>query len=89
MWMSMAGGLGGAILLGSPLAFVVGPLGPLAGGIVGAFAVVALYEYYRAKDVRAALRAGWGTFLGRMAGTVLKLVIAIGMFIAVAAVIIG
>jgi uncharacterized protein YqgC (DUF456 family) len=89
MWMSMVGGLVGAILLGSPLAFVFGPLGPLAGGIVGAFAVVVLYEYQRGKDARAALRAGWGTFLGRMAGTMLKLVIAIGMFIAVSAAIIG
>jgi len=32
-----------------------------------------------------ALRAGWGTFLGRMAGMVLKFVISAAMIMAVAA----
>ncbi|PYS01456.1 MAG: hypothetical protein DMG12_15480 [Acidobacteria bacterium] len=34
--------------------------------------------------MREALQAGWGTFLGRMAGMVLKLVISIAMITAVA-----
>lgn len=84
MWLSFLGGLAGAIFVGGPLAILLGPLGPVAGGFVGAFAVVVVYEYYRHQQMREALRAGWGTFLGRMAGIVLKLIIAVAMIIAVA-----
>jgi len=83
MWLSFLGGLVGAVMIGGPLAFLFGPLGPLAGGFIGAFAVVVGYELYLGKNMRAALKAGWGTFLGRMAGIVLKLVIAIAMITAV------
>jgi uncharacterized protein len=83
IWLSFLGGLLGAIILGSPLAFIAGPLGPLVGGFVGAFAIVVAYEYRQRKNIREALRAGWGTFLGRMAGMALKAVIAVAMFIAV------
>jgi len=85
MWLSLLGGLSGAILIGGPLVIVLGPLGPVAGGFAGAFLIVFLYERYKGKDNRQALRAGWGTFLGRAAGIVLKLVIAIAMVVAVAA----
>jgi uncharacterized protein len=85
MWLSLVGGLLGAIVLGSPLAFILGPLGPVAGGFAGAFAIVVAYEYYRRRNMNDALRAGWGTFLGRMAGMALKLVIAIAMVAAVTA----
>jgi uncharacterized protein len=83
MWLSFFGGLAGAILLGGPLAFVAGPLGPVAGGFAGAFLAVFLYEYAHRKDLRQALRAGWGTLVGRLAGMALKLVIAVGMIVAV------
>jgi uncharacterized protein YqgC (DUF456 family) len=83
MWLSFLGGLVGAIFLGSLAAFVLGPLGPVAGGIIGAFLSVVAYEYYRRRDLRESLRAGWGTFLGRMAGIALKLVLAIAMIVAV------
>ena len=83
IWLSFLGGLLGAIILGSPLTFIAGPLGPIAGGFAGAFAIVVAYEYKQRKNLRDALRAGWGTFLGRMAGMVLKAVIAVAMFIAV------
>jgi uncharacterized protein YqgC (DUF456 family) len=79
MWLSLPGGLLGAIAIGSPLAFLFGPLGPVAGAILGAFASVVFYEYRRRKNWREALRAGWGTFLGRMAGIMLKLAIAVAM----------
>jgi uncharacterized protein YqgC (DUF456 family) len=82
MWLSVLGGVGGAILIGSPLIVAFGPLGPVAGGLVGAFSVVVLYEYYHRRNVREALRAGWGTFLGRMAGMVLKFVIGVAMILA-------
>jgi len=85
MWLSLLGGLAGAIIIGGPLALVVGPLGPVVGGFAGAFLIVFLSERARGKDTREALRAGWGTFLGRMAGIVLKFVIAIAMIVAVAA----
>jgi uncharacterized protein len=84
VWLSFLGGLVGAIMIGGPLAAVFGPLGPVLGGFLGAFAAVVAYELYRRKNVRDALRAGWGTFLGRMAGMVLKLVISVAMVIAVA-----
>jgi uncharacterized protein YqgC (DUF456 family) len=85
MWLSLLGGLAGAIIIGGPLALVVGPLGPVAGAFAGAFLIVFLSERARGKNTREALRAGWGTFLGRMAGIVLKFVIAIAMIVAVAA----
>jgi uncharacterized protein YqgC (DUF456 family) len=85
MWLSFFGGLAGAIFIGGPLATVFGPLGPVAGAFVGAFLVVIAYEYYSGKKGLEALRAGWGTLLGRLAGIVLKLVIAVAMIVAVAA----
>jgi hypothetical protein len=84
MWLSFLGGLIGALMIGGPLAVVLGPLGPVAGGFIGAFAVVVGYEVYLGKSMHEALHAGWGTFLGRMAGMVLKLVISIAMITAVA-----
>ena len=83
MWLSFLGGLLGAILIGGPLAVVLGPLGPVAGGFAGAFLIVVAYERTHGKDWHSALAAGWGTFVGRMAGIVLKLVIAVAMIIAV------
>lgn len=83
LWLTVLGGLLGAILIGGPAAILLGPLGPIAGGFIGAFAAVVAYELYAGKSRREALRAGWGSFLGRMAGIVLKLVIAIAMIIAV------
>jgi uncharacterized protein YqgC (DUF456 family) len=85
VWLSFIGGLAGAILIGAPLAFVLGPFGPIGGGFAGAFLIVFLYERIQGKSAREALRAGWGTFVGRMAGLVLKFVIAVAMIIAVAA----
>ena len=84
MWLSFLGGLVGALMIGGPLAVAFGPFGPVAAGFIGAFAVVVGYELYLGRNMREALQAGWGTFLGRMAGMVLKLVISIAMITAVA-----
>jgi uncharacterized protein len=84
MWLSLLGGLAGALVIGGPLAFVLGPFGPLVGGCTGAFLIVFLYERSQGKNTQEALRAGWGTFLGRAAGIVLKFVIAVAIVIAVA-----
>jgi uncharacterized protein YqgC (DUF456 family) len=83
MWLSLLGGLFGAILLGGPAALLLGPLGPIAGGFAGAFLIVFAYERSAGKSTREALRVGWGTFLGRTAGILLKLVIAIAIIAAV------
>jgi uncharacterized protein len=85
MWLSFIGGITGAIMIGGPLAVVFGPLGPVVGGLLGAFVIVVAHEMYLGRDFPEALRAGWGTFLGRMAGIVLKFVISIAMIVAVAA----
>ena len=85
MWLSLVGGFVGAIMVGAPLAAVFGPLGPVLGGFIGAFAVVVAHEMYLHGNFMEALRAGWGSFLGRMAGMVLKLVVSVAMIMAVAA----
>jgi uncharacterized protein YqgC (DUF456 family) len=84
IWLSFFGGLVGAAILGGPLVFILGPLGPVAGGFAGAFVAVVLYEYHRHGNVHEAVRAGWGTMLGRTAGMLLKIVIAAAMITAVA-----
>lgn len=86
VWLSFLGGIAGAILVGGPLAIAFGPLGPVAGGFAGAFVLVVAYELYLRRSVGHALNAGWGTLLGRLAGTVLKVVISAVMIISVAAV---
>jgi uncharacterized protein YqgC (DUF456 family) len=85
VWLSFVGGIAGAVMIGGPMAIVFGPLGPIAGGFLGAFAIVAAHEFYLRRKSVEALRAGWGTILGRMAGMVLKVVISAAMIIAVAA----
>jgi uncharacterized protein YqgC (DUF456 family) len=84
IWLSFLGGLLGAIFIGGPLAFLLGPLGPIAGGFIGAFGAVVAHELYLGKNRAEALRAGWGSFLGRMAGIMLKVVLAVAIIIAVA-----
>jgi uncharacterized protein YqgC (DUF456 family) len=85
MWLSLLGGLGGAILIGGPLVFLLGPVGPIVGGFAGAFLIVFGSERRRGRNTREALRAGWGTLLGRAAGIVLKFVIAVATVVAVTA----
>jgi uncharacterized protein YqgC (DUF456 family) len=85
IWLSFIGGIAGALLIGGPLAVPLGPLGPVAGGFIGAFAIVVAHEFYLRKNWMDALRAGWGTLAGRMAGMILKIVIAAAMIISVAA----
>jgi len=85
VWLSFIGGVGGAILIGGPMSVLLGPVGPIVGGFVGAFAIVVAHELYLRKNLYEAVRAGWGTFLGRMAGMVLKVVISAAMIISVVA----
>ena len=48
-------------------------LGPLAGAIIG--------ESFAGKPFRQALRAGWGSFIGIMCGTLIKLICCILMLV--------
>ena len=56
----------------------------MIGAFVGAFLIVVVYEMYLHGNFNAAVRAGCGTFLGQMAGMVLKFVLSIAMIVAVA-----
>jgi uncharacterized protein YqgC (DUF456 family) len=72
---SLAGGITGA-LLGAPFFF---GLGAIPGALIGAFAAAVLAEVVRGRSLSEALRAGWGTFLGRVAGTAVKGAVAVSM----------
>jgi len=66
----MAGGIVGAIL-GSAVTPILGSIaGALAGTFVGAFAV----EYYRTTHARNASAVAKGALVGRIAGSLIKLV---------------
>jgi uncharacterized protein YqgC (DUF456 family) len=84
IWLSFIGGIAGALLVGGPLAVLLGPFGPIIGGLIGAFTIVVGHELYLRKNWVEAFRAGLGTLVGRMAGMVLKAVISIAMIISVA-----
>jgi len=83
IWLSFLGGLLGGLLGGPLLALFLGFLGPFVGAFLGAFLTVFLYEYARQKPTDQALRAGWGTVLGRMAGIVVKMTIGVAMVVAI------
>ena len=83
VWLSFVGAILGSVLLGPLLSFGMGVLGPFIGAFAGSFLIVFLYEYSRKKGAKEALRAGWGTFLGRTAGIVLKMAIGVSMVITV------
>ena len=72
---SLAGGIVGA-LLGAPFFF---GLGAIPGALLGAFAGAVAAEAMRGRSLNEALRAGWGTFLGRVAGTAVKVAVAVAM----------
>lgn len=74
---SIVGGIAGAIL-GAPLFF---GLGAIPGALAGAFGAAVLAELVQGRSSRDALRAGWGTFLGRLAGTAVKGALAVAMVV--------
>jgi len=76
---SIAGGIIGAIVC-APLFFGVGALFGLFGGaFLGAF----LYEWVARRDLEHSVRSGIGALLGRISGTMVKLLAALGMIGAV------
>jgi len=71
------GALVGAILC-APILFGIGALfGALAGAFLGSLAV----ELFRGTHNQAALRAAWGSMLGRFGGTILKIAIGCTMVV--------
>jgi uncharacterized protein YqgC (DUF456 family) len=83
VWLSLLGGLLGAVLLGPPLSLILAFLGPFAGAFIGAFLIVVLYEYRKKRQWNEALRAGWGTLLGRLAGIAFKMIVGVAMVVSV------
>lgn len=77
-WGAILGGIVGAVI-GVPVFLI----GSVIGAFVGAFAGAALMELTRSPEIRAALRVGWGAFVGRMVATAAKS--AIGVAIAAVA----
>lgn len=79
---SILGGFAGAIV-GAPLFFGFGAiLGALAGAFLGAVVIELLT--YGPTEWKKAVRSGWGNFLGRIAGVITKMAIAIGMIVWIA-----
>ena len=80
---SILGGFVGAIV-GAPLFF---GFGAILGALVGAFLGAVLIELltYGPAEWKKAVRSGWGSFLGRIAGVITKMAIAIGMIVWIAA----
>jgi uncharacterized protein YqgC (DUF456 family) len=71
-WGSLIGGMLGTLVAGFPGLL----LGPFVGAAVG--------EMLRGRSHREALRSGWGTFIGFMVGSVVKIglgVVMVGTFI--------
>ena len=66
-WGSLIGGVIGALAAGFPGLI----LGPFVGATAG--------ELLRGRSHREALRSGWGTFLGFMAGSFIKIAIGVVM----------
>jgi len=83
-WLSLLGGFLGALILGPLLAVALNVIGPVVGAFLGAFIAVVLYERRQKQNWQEALRAGWGTLLGRLAGIALKMAVGVGMVAAVA-----
>ncbi len=70
----MYGGSKAAIwgaVVGSLLIFVIGPIGLLIGPLIGAI----LGELLMGEELRQSMRAGFGSFLGLIGGSLAKLVI--------------
>jgi uncharacterized protein len=75
-WGAILGGLVGAVV-GVPVFLI----GSVIGAFVGAFAGAVLMELTLTRELRGAMRVGWGALIGRLVATVVKC--GIGVAIAV------
>ncbi len=79
---SMTGALVGSIvgaIVGTPLPVV----GNVAGAFVGGFLGALLVELAITEDIRQALKSGFGAFLGKVFGSLLKVAIGVMMIVKV------
>jgi len=77
----VVGAIGGGILgaiWGTPIMPVVGTV---VGGFLGAYLGAFLLEYLSYKNAERAVQAGYGAFVGKIGGTVSKLIVAMAMII--------
>jgi uncharacterized protein YqgC (DUF456 family) len=72
---SVAGSIVGAAMLAP---FLLG-IGAVMGAFIGGFAAVFIVEILKQFNVKPALRAAWGTFIGRAAGICVKGAFALAM----------
>jgi uncharacterized protein YqgC (DUF456 family) len=75
-WGALVGGIAGAIV-GVPVPVI----GSVIGAFIGSFAGAALFEYTYSGHAGVAVRAGWGSVVGRAAAAALKM--ALGVVIAI------
>lgn len=59
---------------GSTIGMLIGLFFGVWGIILGPFIGAVVFELIDGKNTRVALRAGWGSFVGLMTGTILKLI---------------
>ena len=59
---------------GSTIGMLIGLFFGVWGIILGPFIGAVVFELIDGKNTHAALRAGWGSFVGLMTGTILKLI---------------
>jgi len=71
-WGAILGGLVGAFM-GFPLPII----GSVIGAFIGAFVGAAVLEMTAGAEARAALRVGWGAFVGRLAAVAMKSAVAV------------
>jgi uncharacterized protein len=72
-WIGMAGGFAGGVIGATLLGGLLPLVGVLPGALVGSFIGAYLAELAARRDSPLALRAAWGSFLGKMAGIALKM----------------
>lgn len=70
-------GIGGAVIGSIVGLFFIPPFGVILGAFLGAFGG----EYYNKKETTEALRAAWGTFLGFILGTLIKVILIATMIV--------
>jgi len=78
-FVSILGGIIGAVVM-APVLFGIGAL---IGLFVGAFLGAFIYELFANRDLSQSLKSGFGAFLGRFSGTLMKILLAMGMVFSV------
>jgi uncharacterized protein YqgC (DUF456 family) len=74
---AFVGGIGGAIA-GTPIAPLVGSI---IGSFIGAAAGAVLFEYLHLRHLRRSMPAGWGALLGKLASSLIKILIGLALAI--------